>query len=273
MMIGIYRVLYGADFVVESIRSILPHVDKVIVYQAPRPWGVSTGAHYRGEWVSWPAKFDDLSDRVLGMNEPSVEIVDNYYPTPFGQYEHIINNLLLPNYPKLSDVVTMEPDWVWAPAEAEWAFSEWASRSHLNQAHSRQIEMWRTCDWRTPERLGRATPSFQRVGVRAPAPNLLTPSHELGGSVYNLGFCASEATLRWKHLTGIAFTAEIKDCAPNPDWFEEKWKKWNPVTNNTNLEISLGLEYKIPCAIPYEALLVPESIRLAVAKARAGDSK
>ncbi len=65
----------------------------------------------------------------------------------------------------------------------------------------------------------------------------------------------------WKHLTAMAFSNEIGDCPPDPNWYEEQWLKWNPKTNNCNLEIAMGLGYKIPMVVPYEAELLPETAR------------
>lgn len=269
MRVAIYRCLYGEDFIQESVRSVLPHVDRVFVFKAERPWGSSTGVQYRGEWVSWPEKFDALRDRVLDMREEKVSIVDDYWPTPSGQYEHIYDDLLEPKFGgALKEIVVMEPDWVFSKAEAERAFAEWdASKSPV--AYARQVELWRTCDWCVPPsgRAGRATPAFHRVGGK---PIERPVGREfLFGFVYNLGFCMSDEVTRWKHLTALAFAQEIRDCVPNEGWFD-RWRAWRP--GDKNLEPAATLEHLIPEVARFDGD-VPDEIRAAVARARSGDEK
>jgi hypothetical protein len=64
----------------------------------------------------------------------------------------------------------------------------------------------------------------------------------------------------WKHLTALAFSRIVGDSLPNESWYEEKWLNWNPITNNRNLEISLGYEWTIPSAIPCPTHLIPLSV-------------
>src|SRR6185369_12401937 len=248
---AIYRILYGEDFIVESIESILPHVDRVFVVIAPRPWGTSTGVTYKGEWVSWPAKFDGVRDRVLGMDEPRVGVLDDFWPTPAGQYEHIVNDLIAPHYSP-DEILIMEPDWVFSEQEAASTIAKWTAHPELKSACARQVELWRTPTWRIQDRgFARPTPTLHRQtgGEHGALPSL----------VHNLGFCFSESTMRWKHLTAIAFSAEIRDCAPNPDWYEKTWLHWHPGSNNRNLEIALTLEHCIPSAFPYNIAGLPAS--------------
>jgi hypothetical protein len=77
--------------------------------------------------------------------------------------------------------------------------------------------------------------------------------------VHNLGFAFGERVMLWKHLTALAFSAEINDALPNPDWYERVWLNWKP--GDTNLEISRGEEHTIPAAYPYPVEELPGVIR------------
>lgn len=262
--VAIYRVLYGDDFIQESIRSILPHVDQVYVVKAEKPWGNTDGVTYKGQWVSWPEKFDDTRDKVLALGEPRVEIIDDYWPTPKGQLTHIVNDLVLPRVKPL-DVVFIEPDHVFSEEQARRAFDAW-DNSTFAQATTRQIEHWKTPLFQVPERSNRTSVVFHHLmgqpmgetgfnGASEGIPRL--PAH-----VNNFGFCISEKNMYWKHLTALAFSKIVGDSPPNEDWYEQKWLNWHPETNNRNLEISLGYEWTIPKAVPCDASLIPESIKL-----------
>lgn len=251
-IVAIYRVLYGEDFIQESITSILPYVDKVFVIKAEKPWGNTKGVHYKGEWISWPEKFDNTRERVLALNEPKVEIIDDYWPTPKGQHTHIVNDIILKRCSPFS-VVFIEPDHVFEPNEAKKAFAQWAM-CHESQASTRQIEYWRTKEYMIPERRNRTSVVFHRI-LGQPMDETEfngTRGHDiprLNCFVNNLGFCVSYKTMYWKHLTALAFSSVIGDSQPNPDWLENKWLTWDYDSNNDNLEISLGYEWTIPYAI------------------------
>lgn len=260
--VAVYRVLYGEDFIQDSIRSILPHVDKVLVVKAEKPWGNTDGVTYKGQWVSWPEKFDNTRERVLELNEPKVEIVDDYYPTPLGQLTHIVNDLVLPRF-KPRDVVFIEPDHVFSKEQAFSAFKAW-NEFRGTQATTRQIEHWKNPLWMVPERPSRTSVVFHRInghpidstGFNGASDGI----HRLPAFVNNLGFCISEEVMYWKHLTALAFSKIVGDSPPNEGWYENKWLNWHPDMNNRNLEISLGYEWAIPKAIPCPVEFVPEAI-------------
>lgn len=260
--VAVYRVLYGEDFIQESIRSILPHVNKVFVVKAEKPWGNTDGVNYKGQWVPWPEKFDDTREKIQAMNE-SVEIIDDYWPTPKGQLTHIVNDLILPRY-KPNTVVFIEPDHVFSDEQAKNAFQSWELYSGV-QASTRQIEHWKNPLWMVPERPNRTSVVFHRIFGHPMGETGFNGASEgifrLNAFVNNLGFCISKKNMYWKHLTALAFGKIIGDSPPNEDWYEKKWLTWNPVTNNKNLEISLGYEWTIPMAVNCDVSLIPDSIK------------
>jgi hypothetical protein len=262
MIVAVYRVLYGEDFIVESIQSILEHVDRIVVVIAPRPWGSSKGVSFHGVWRPWPQQFDDLQGMVT-RNFRNVLIVEDFYPTPFSQHDHIVQNVLTPRGLLPADVVFIEPDHVFVDAEAGATFARWRASDSRAGATS-QVELWAPPGykpvWRVPERAGRSSVLFYRsIAPGSKLPPI--PPVEIVGEVHNLGFCFSAETMLWKHLTAMAYSKEIGDCMPNPDWYDGKWLSWHPETNNANLEITATLEHLIPRVVPYDAYLLPESIR------------
>lgn len=263
-IVAVYRVLYGEDFIKESIQSILPHVDHVYVVKAEKPWGQTLGVTYKGEWVDWPEKFDNTREKVVELGSPKVTIIDDYWPTPMNQLTHIVNDLILPRC-KPETVVFIEPDHVFTKEQAEKAFTNWSLYSGV-QASTRQVELWKTPAFAIPERSNRTSVVFHRIrgnpmgstGFNGASEGI----HRLNACVHNLGFCISEKAMYWKHLTAIAFSKIVGDSPPNEGWYESRWLSWNQATNNSNLEISLGYEWAIPCAVPYEVSKLPESIQL-----------
>lgn len=263
--IAVYRILYGEDFIQESILSILPHVEKVIVVKAEKPWGETSGVLYKHQWITWPDKFDNTREKILALANPKVEIVDDYWPTPKDQLTHIINDLVLPRY-QPETIIFIEPDHVFSEEEAEKAFAWWESYSGV-QATTSQVELWKHPKFCLPERPNRTSVLFRRVFGQPIGSTGFNGASEgisrMPARVHNLGFCISEKNMRWKHLTAMAFSKVIGDSEPNEAWFEEKWLTWDLEKNNSNLEISLGYEWCIPYAMSYDVKLLPESIKYA----------
>ena len=262
--VAVYRILYGEDFIQESIRSILPYVDKVFIVKAEKPWGNTRGVTYKGQWVSWPEEFDKTREKIRELNESKVEIIDDYWPTPKGQLTHIVNDLILKRC-KPYTVVFIEPDHVFSAEEAEKAFTSWHLYSGP-QATTRQVELWKTPEFCVPERPNRTSVVFHRIlgspmgetGFNGASEGI----HRLPAKVHNLGFCLSPQNMYWKHLTALAFSRIVGDSPPNEDWYENKWLGWDEKGNSVNLEISLGYEWTIPLALRYNTEYLPESIRI-----------
>jgi hypothetical protein len=260
--VAVYRVLYGEDFIQESILSILPHVSKVFVVKAEKPWGNTLGVMYKNNWVTWPEKFDNTREKILALNEPKVEVIDDYWPTPNQQLTHIVNDLILQRC-RPETVVFIEPDHIFSKKEAIKAFEEWKTYRG-SQASTKQLEHWRTPLFCVPERPNRTSVVFHRINGQPIGSTgfngALDGIGRLSARVNNLGFCISENVMYWKHLTALAFSKIVGDSPPNENWYEDKWLKWDYKLNNSDLEISLGYEWTIPRAIPCEVSALPELI-------------
>lgn len=264
---AVYRVLYGEDFIQESIKSILNYVDEVFVCIADKPFGNTQGVTYKGEWIPWPQKFDDVREKVLELNDPKIKIIDDYCPTPLNQLTHIVNDLILPHHERPNIIVMMEPDHVFCSSEIRDCLEEFAT-GNMSCATTEQIELWKEPSWRIPSRPNRVGPVLHKLNVNEQfcqtgfngAP-IGFDYKKLYATVHNMGFCISPKVMYWKHLASLAFSQIIGDSIPNETWYEDKWLKWNPQTNNSDLEISRGFEYTIPCAYPYDLKQLPEFIK------------
>lgn len=235
-MIAIYRLLYGEEFIEQSIRSILDHVTRVYVYYTNKPWTKPKGVMYRGEWVEFPAQFDKAAQVVRDMNEPKIRLINNYFPTPFNQFSYLVYETVRVFGP-VDEVLIIEPDMV---------MKKWPT-GYRSPSATPQTEWWKT-DYKIPQR-ARPGPIFLKPPVSETGANgwpANMPVEWNDGEADNYGFCLSDQAMYWKHLTAMAFSPKIGDSIPNPDWYEDVWLKWTPEMKN--LEISLGRESAIPFA-------------------------
>lgn len=238
-MIAIYRVLYGEDYIEPSINSVLPFVTDVFVFWTNRVWGDCKGVDYKGEYIEFPEKFDNVVEVVENMKSNKIHLIENYYPRPHNQFAYLVFEAN--KYTDVDEVVFMEPDMVitrWPDSKGEAPPMPTATP---------QIEVWKT-EYTIPQR-DRPGPIFVKAPVRQTAANGWPIHHPMAwnnGQAVNYGFSISDEVMYWKHLTAMAFSPLVGDSIPNPDWYEDKWLNWTPETQN--LEISLGHEHKIPYA-------------------------
>jgi len=253
---AVYRVLYGADFVQESIKSILPYVDKVFVFWTNKPFGDSTSVIYKGERVQFPEKVDDIVEQIQEMqkeNPDKIELMYDHWGMPDNQVTHLVNDRIIPYFPKPNVVVFMEPDMVWSKEQIKAAMKQFQESGDLC-AGSRQVEMWKNLNYRIPER-DRFGAIFYNMNGFFSLPETgkngsVKDTKKLDAHVHNLGFCLNEETMYWKHLMGLSFASIIKDSKPAEDWYEKKWLSWNTSRQrNKDLEISEKYRSRIPKAV------------------------
>lgn len=260
-LVAVYpSVLYGEDFVVESIDSILQYVEKVFVVMMTRPWGATAGVMYKGVWVPWPQKFDETHELIASMKEPRVEIIEAYKLSPWNRWGFAVNDIVCKMCnPK--EVILIDPDCVFSADEAKRTFSEWDSHLEYFWAQPSQIELWRTPAWQVER--PRSMVSLHRgdLSLLSDGAPEKPKMHQLQSKVHNLGFCVSPQSMQWKHLTALAFSPVIGESMPNEDWYEDRWLAWQPETNNRNLDVSVGTEHAIARAVPYDTSGLPEAIK------------
>lgn len=265
MVYAVYRILYGEDFIKESINSVLDEVDKVFIFWTDKTLTSAKSVVYRGETVVFPEKFDNVIELIKDLNSPKIHLIYDHMDDNRGQFTHLVNDHILPNHPTPNIVVFLEPDYVFNEGAFKEAIDEFKA-SPYKVARTRQIELWRTPQYVLPERAYRVAAVFWKsfpvteTGRHA-TPELEPPVPQLKATLFNLGFCLKPKNMYWKHLIGIAIANGIQDSAPNELWYENKWLNWDMESNNSNLEISSGHESSIPFACEFDVTTLPQSIR------------
>lgn len=274
--VAIWRIFYGEDFIVESILSVLPFVDKAIVYWTDRPWGSWKTVTYKGKTYKrpggggtpmngWHEKVGRLRNRSPGLGKVEREYF--HVDDPMNQFTRIVNQSLIPQYGKPETLIVLEPDHVLHYGQLTTALREFKSNGY-RAAHTKQIDLWKTTEWRIPERPNRTGTVFWNLSDLDEMPETKRQAEprssdfvQLNAYTHNLGFCVSQETMLLKHVCALGFSQEIGDSMPNEDWFERKWLHWNPTTNNRDLEIAKGYEHMIPKAVPYDPAGLPGVLR------------
>ncbi len=277
---AVYRCLYGADFVEYSIRSLLDAVDKVIVVWGGRAFANADRCIYRGREVMFPERFDDLPERVKAMDDPRIEFVEHYHPTPRNQWTELMNNVVIPKFGKPDAAMFMHVGMVWRADQLLKAFEEFFNNP-ISYANSGSIETWRGLDYRIPWRMRVGCGFWKFDGLRRMPRTALDSNPErvalanipqLSGEVHNLRYSQNPNIMFWRQLVVMEYVAAAGDSKPDPDHFEEKWLKWHPVTNNKNLEMSKAFAHYIPEVVPYDTEELPEEIRRDLAALQAATS-
>tara|TARA_R110002167_G_scaffold120232_1_gene298000 strand:- start:3020 stop:3871 length:852 start_codon:yes stop_codon:yes gene_type:complete len=262
MIYAFYRILYGEDFIKESLESILPHVDKVFIFWTDKFFGDVTEVGYRGEIIQLPKKVDNVIEIIKGLKNPKIELIYDHRPNNKNHFTERVNKYILPHHPKPKYILFMEPDFIYCDAEINLALIEmellidegyyWFSTS--------QVEYWKTPRYlalRTSDRLAAIwwylgnIDKIPPTGFHAdlPWPFGLEFSY-LESRVFNLGFCVCDGTMYWKHLSSMAYAKLIGDSAPIESWYKDKWLNWK----FDHYAKSFGISKGFPMEIPYIGL-------------------
>ena len=253
MILVVYRILYGTDFLERSMRSVYDGADKIFVGYSSEPWSRPINFPNIRDIEQSPV---DVIHKHFDLSEGKITVFNQQQTTPKGEFNYL-HSWAVDLLGKPEVVVFMEPDMVWAPGVFKSFVEEALDKSHL---FAPQIEMWKTQEYRIRRkdnvtRLGPAAyrgeiPEF-RFGAYNGKEQLIS-SH----GCYNFGYCLNEKTMLYKHNAALDFSEKIKDSIPVKSWYEEKWLKWTPET--TNLEPASKHIDNIPKAEPYD---MPEDMR------------
>lgn len=272
MIYAVYRCLYGEDFIQESIKSIDPYVDKIFVFWTDKVWGNVTECQYKGQIIKFSDRWDGVVERVKELNNPKIELIYDHVENNTNQFTHLINDLILSNYKCPDQFMMIEVDHVFRKDQIEDAIIHFIM-SGYESASTKAIELWRTPQYRIPERRRLGTvfwnmcsggykPKLDRLpNTNRQADSCTVPIQFLSEYVHNFGFCFNPKTMLLKHLTALGFSQKIGDDLPNELWYD-KWLNWTvdgPL--NKDLEISKGYEGNITHAYSYPFEELPEVIR------------
>lgn len=253
MIYAVYRILYGEDFIKESLNSILDKVDKVFVFWTDKFFGDVSEVIYKGELIKFPDKIDNVIEVIEEMNNSKIELIYDHRPHNLNQFTERVNKHILPHYPKPEYILFIEPDFIYPDTEFDKALVE--MQPLIEQGHycfsTSQIEYWKNLNY-TAFRKGNRMASMwwclknlneiPPTGFHANISNF----QRLESKIHNLGFCINEETMFWKHMGSLAYSKIINDSFPNEMWYEEKWKDWVYDSKGKDYEISLGHEHMIP---------------------------
>lgn len=253
--VAVYRLLYGSDFIGESLSSIYSHCDRVLCFVGHEMFGGRRTIRYFGRDVYLPHDIDGVTRAINEWKERhdtenKVRVLPNPHATLLkGQLQAMINSEVIPRYDP-THVLFVECDEVWHEDTIKVLF-DIARTTDADEIMASACHLfWRSykyCSTRTnPYAVMRALKGRKSIGMTG---------HALGGvgenlkrheddrlKIHNFGYAASERTLFWKHLTGLSFGRDLKlDSPSREEWFEEVWRPWNGVTNRrTDLCPSVG---------------------------------
>lgn len=263
MIYAVYRCLYGEDFIQESIKSIRDFVDQIFIFWDDRPWGNIESCIYKGQEVQFPKKFDNILEKIKGLADPKVNLIYDHVENNIGQFTHLVNDIILTNWPKPDLLMVVEVDHVFKRSEITKALELMLS-GHIAHASTKPLELWKTYEYRIPDRRRLATVFWNMKNLdKLPKTGRQANDRRvnfLPVYTHNFGFCFNPQTMYWKHLTAIGFSQKIKDFPPNENWYD-MWLNWSIDGENKNLEIAKGYEHTVAYAYRYNIDELPEIIK------------
>jgi len=243
--VAIYRLLYGSDFIGESLASIYPHCERILCFVGREMFGGRRTIKYFGHDVYLPHDIDGLTDAIhawKAANDPDnkVRVLPNPHATLLkGQLQAMINGEVIPRYDP-THVLFVESDEVWHENTIKTLF-QIAQESDADEIMAAACYLfWRSykyCSTRTnPYAVMRALKGRKNIGptghALGSAGNDVKRHNDDRLKIHNFGFAASERTIFWKHLTGLSFGRDLNlDSPSREEWFEDVWRPWNGVSN------------------------------------------
>jgi len=261
MNYAVYRVLYGAEFIEESIESIASHMDKIFVFWTDIPWGNVTHVTYKGQVYKIPEVIDSIKETLERIQVEKyldkLVLLYDCRSDNMNQFTELVNNRILPVFEKPDKILFIEPDHVFREDDLVRFLSTEFPIGGFFHASSNQVELWKSYLYRIPERdrygavlwdlskLDRIPKTFRHANSCVKIPVIKN------ARVHNFGFCMDDHTMFYKFLVALGYSEKIGDSVPSEAWFD-RWKNWSLNRGNSNLEISRGAEYLIPYAYCYE---------------------
>lgn len=273
---AVYRLLYGSDFLAESLASIYPHCQAIVCAITREMFGGRRTVRYFGHDVYLPHDIDGVTDAILQWKrghdpENKVHIIDNPFGSQLiGQLSNLTNNILVPRFDP-THVMLVEPDEVWHP-DAIGTLFDLAARSDADEFMASPPHLF----WRSYQYVSTRLNPYAVLRALKGRREIEPTGHALSAAkgrparvtdpairVHNFGFAGSERTTFWKHLTSLSFSRDAKlDCPPREEWFEDVWRAWNWHTNRrADLCPSIGHEHVFPAPVEYPFESLPPIMR------------
>jgi hypothetical protein len=274
--VAIYRLLYGSDFIGESLESVYPWCSKILCFVGHEMFGGLRAINYFGHDVYLPHDIDGVTEAIQRWkrgNDPQdkVELIDNPYAALLkGQVSEMINNIVIPRY-ECSHVLFVEADEVWRRDAIARLFDVASSTDDDEYMAPACHLFWRSPAYRSirnnPAAVLRALKGRRSIGptwhALTSASEKLRRREDPAVRIHNFGYAASERTIFWKHMTALSFSRDRKlDSPPREEWFEEVWRAWSWSANRrTDLCPSIGFEDAFSPAEEYPFAELPEPMQ------------
>ena len=65
MILAIYRIHYGTDFIIESVNSIIDYVDKIYIFYSEEPWVKTDKINYKSNLIEFPKNPENIKSFLL----------------------------------------------------------------------------------------------------------------------------------------------------------------------------------------------------------------
>ena len=65
MILAIYRIHYGTDFIKESVNSIIDYVDKIYIFYSEEPWVKTDKINYKNNLIEFPKNPENIKSFLL----------------------------------------------------------------------------------------------------------------------------------------------------------------------------------------------------------------
>jgi len=262
---SVYRFYYGEDFIEQSIRSTANSLDEIFVFWVDRPFGDPKSVGYKGTTYEFPRPIDKSWKILLRMQQeyPQLHVIYDYWPTDMGQFSHLVNDRILPHYPKPDTIVFIENDHVYHERQFLHTLRMF-NESGYSVASTHPLEHWRTPLWVMPERKNRLCTMFWNMAPFDAIPRVGRHANPLDFKIgwlpiqtHNFGLCLSDENMFWKHNVALAKSPLVGDSTPRPEWYDI-WLNWKP--GDTDLGISKGRANIILEVLPFPSEDLPDLI-------------
>ncbi|MEO1009097.1 MAG: hypothetical protein AAFX79_11040 [Planctomycetota bacterium] len=273
-VVGVYRLLYGSDFIAESLASVYDACDAILCFVGRRPFGGRNSVRYFGREVFFPHDIDGVGDAIRAWASEhdaasKIRIIENPHDALLkNQLGTLVDRYVLPGY-DCTHVLQVECDEVWH-ADAM------AALLHAMEGDADEILSINDLFWRSPRYVSRRQNPYavarritDRTTIGETGNALMSVRDDLRRvqpervRVHNFGYASSARTMFWKHLAGLSFSRDLGlDSTPREEWFEDVWRPWNWHANRrTDLCPSIGYPDAFAPAEPYPLDDLPASIR------------
>jgi len=304
---AVYRLLYGEDFIKESIESILKYVDKIFIFWSDYPFHKVKGVNYNGEYIRFPNKFDNSIEIIKSIDSDKIVLVNEHFETNTNSFTKMYNEHILVEYDECDILMMIEVDHVFREDQLVLALDEFID-SDLPAATTEQWEIWKGFNhcvpqWNDPvvkisfpENIINSK-NYKNIvdfySQQNPRKRMCTmfldmnyygmlPPTGMHCNPLNIPFHHNKYRLKARtHNFGFAKSYKIMRWAHliavavshlNGDTVgNEDWldEKWvNWTSEMENLEGCIGYEWHIPRCVPYPYEELPESIKKITDKIR-----